>query len=103
MNEVLLYAEKGKGNVISVVAQIDEYGRLLILGDEYGLETEWEIEYCYLLDKESTKKLSVLLKSDQNVSLLQVLAAEYDGRNGCERIMEFCRENGVSYQYFEVE
>ena len=101
MDEVLLYQENSAGAAIAVAAQIDEHGRLLILGDEYG--GEWEKEYCYLIDRENTKKLSALLKNRRYATLLQALAGGFDDPNGCERLMEYCREHGISYQYFEVE
>lgn len=101
MEEVLLYEENGADATIAVAAQIDEYGRLLILGDEY--DGEWEKEYCYLLDRENTKKLMVLLKQKRYASLLAALTAEFDDANGCERLMAYCREHAVSYRYFEVE
>ncbi len=101
MNEVLLYQENSADATIAVAAQIDEYGRLLILGDEY--DGEWEKEYCYLIDRENTEKLWALLKNRRYATLLQALTAGFDDSNGCERLMEYCREHGVSYQYFEVE
>ena len=101
MDEVLLYQENSAGATVVVAAQIDEHGRLLILGDEYG--GEWEKEYCYLIDRENTQKLSVLLKDRCYATLLQAVAGGFDDLNGCERLMEYCREHGISYQYFEVE
>lgn len=101
MNEVVLFCENSIDGTMIIVAQIDENGRLLILGDEYFRDNEKE--YCYVVDRENTKKLSALLKNKQNDSLLALLGKKYDGSNGCERLMEFCREHGVSYHYLEVE
>lgn len=101
MKEVLLFSENCIHETVTIAAQIDENGRLLVLGNDCFKDNEKE--YCYLIDNENTKKLAALLCYKKSTSFLEVLGETYGGSDSCERIMEFCKEHGISYHYLEVE
>jgi hypothetical protein len=101
LKEVLLCREDCVDETITIAAQIDENGRLLILGN--ACYEEDEREYWYVIDSENTKKLSSLLCHKKNTPFLEVLWQKYSGCDSCDRMMAFCREHGISYHYLELE
>ena len=60
----------------------------------------YKYQYSYTLDKYSTQRLySVLSKGSGEFSLLNLVAENFGGMNGCRKLREICMENDIPFSF----
>lgn len=75
---------------------------LTISGQDLGpaVEDSWgdsDYEYWYRFSRQNTEKLFAVICGDKDPK--EALLREFGGEEGCRKLREICKENGIEYQF----